>query len=81
VIPRSFYHIRFDKILILDIRGNEITKLEEEICKNLSSLKKLDARNNKINYISLHVKAMMQLIVLRLDHNELVQIPTEVGEL
>jgi len=35
-IPRSFYHMRFDALKVLDIRGNEIGKLDEEICKNLS---------------------------------------------
>ena len=71
VIPRAFYHSRFDKILILDIRHNEITEIEGEICKNLPMIKKLDARYNKIKTISFHVKAMMQLNILRLDHNEL----------
>ncbi len=81
VIPRAFYHMRFEHLQVLDIRGNEITKLEEEICKNLSGLKKLDARNNKIKEVSVHVKAMMQLQILRLDHNELSVLPNEVGEL
>ena len=61
VIPRIFYHARFEKLLELDIRGNEITKFEEEICKNLLNLKRLDARNNKLRDLSQHIKAMMQL--------------------
>lgn len=65
----------------MNIRGNELTRLEEEICKNLSQLRKLDARNNKIREISPHIKAMMQLKVLRLDHNELNMVPNEIGEL
>lgn len=69
VIPRAFYYFRFDKIQILDIWGNEIVKIEEEICMNLSFLKKLDARNNQIKDISPHIKAMMCLTILRLDHN------------
>jgi Leucine-rich repeat (LRR) protein len=66
---------------MLDIRGNEIIKLEEEICKNLQSLRRLDARNNKIKEVSAHIKAMMQLSVLRLDHNELSAMPNEIVEL
>jgi Leucine-rich repeat (LRR) protein len=51
-IPRSFCHLKFEKLKVLDIRGNEITKLDEEICKNLSMIKKLDIRNNKLKELS-----------------------------
>jgi Leucine-rich repeat (LRR) protein len=44
-------------------------------------VKKLDARSNKIKDISPHIKALMQLQILRLDHNEIVNIPSEVGDL
>ena len=44
-------------------------------------IRKLDARNNKIKNISPHIKALMQLTILRLDHNELVTLPNEVGDL
>ena len=44
-------------------------------------IKKLDARNNKIKTISLHIKAMMRLTILRLDHNELTGLPNEICEL
>lgn len=81
VIPRTFYFMRFEQILILDIRGNEITEIEGAICQNLPMIKKLDARNNKIKVISSHIKAMMQLNILRLDHNELTSLPNEVGDL
>lgn len=52
VIPRTFYHQRFDNLLVLDIWGNEITEIEGPICTNLPMIKKLDARNNKIKSIS-----------------------------
>jgi Leucine-rich repeat (LRR) protein len=48
---------------------------------NLSQLRKLDARNNKIKEISSHIKAMMCMTILRLDHNQLETIPLEIGEL
>lgn len=81
VIPRAFYHNKFNSILVLDIRGNEITEIEGAICQNLPMIKKLDARNNKIKTISLHIKAMMRLTILRLDHNELTGLPNEICEL
>jgi len=45
----------------LDIRGNDIVVIDEMVCKNLSQLKRFDARNNKIKEISPHIKAMMML--------------------
>jgi Leucine-rich repeat (LRR) protein len=52
---------QFDSIVILDIRGNEIGAIEEEMCKNLTQVKRLDARNNRIKEITPHIKAMMML--------------------
>jgi len=81
VIPRTFYHLRFDSILVMDIWGNDITEIEGAICQNLPMIKKLDARNNNIKTISNHIKAMMQLTILRLDHNDMQQLPPEIGDL
>jgi len=81
LIPRIFYHQMFESILILDIRNNEVTEIEDEICSNLPNIKKLDARNNKIKSISCNIKAMKQLLILRLDSNELCYLPNEIGEL
>jgi Leucine-rich repeat (LRR) protein len=53
IIPRAFSHKRYENILILDLRGNEITEIEGSICENLPNIKKLDARNNKIKSLSL----------------------------
>ena len=60
-VPRAFYWTRFDQILILNIRGNEITAIEETVCKNISQVQRIDARNNRIKDISPHIKAMMML--------------------
>lgn len=81
LIPKVFYNFKFNTILILDIRGNEITEIEGAICQNLPMIKKLDARNNKIKSVSVHIKAMMRLAILRLDHNELIALPNELCEL
>jgi Leucine-rich repeat (LRR) protein len=35
-IPRALHKVPFDKITYIDIRGNEITVIEESVCKNLS---------------------------------------------
>ena len=60
-MPRALQKVAFDKITELDIRANEITVIEENVCKNLSQVRKLDARNNRIREVSPHIKAMMML--------------------
>ncbi len=35
-IPKALTLVAFEKVVILDIRGNEIGVIEEELCKNLS---------------------------------------------
>jgi Leucine-rich repeat (LRR) protein len=53
LIPRAFNYKRYENILVLDLRGNEITEIESSICENLPNIKKLDARNNKIKSLSI----------------------------
>ena len=74
-VPRTIFNTNFLKIVVLDLWGNELAKIEEEVCRNLLNVKKFDCRNNKLTFISPHIKAMMQLTVLRLDHNELAALP------
>jgi Leucine-rich repeat (LRR) protein len=81
VIPRPFYKVPFNNLSDLDIRGNEITAIEDAVCINLAQLRKLDARANRIREVSPHIKAMMSLQVLRLDGNLLEDLPCEIGEL
>ena len=69
IIPTIIQRVTFDQIINLDIRGNEITLIEEAVCKNLTQVKKLDARGNRIREISPHIKAMMMIQILRLDQN------------
>jgi Leucine-rich repeat (LRR) protein len=52
LIPKAFHHKKFENILVLDVRGNEIIEIEGSVCENLPNIKKLDARNNKIKSIS-----------------------------
>jgi Leucine-rich repeat (LRR) protein len=74
-LPKALSKIRFDQIFILDIRGNEITSIDETICLNVCQLRRLDARGNKIKEVSPHIKAMMMLQFLRLDSNLLEDLP------
>lgn len=45
------------------------------------NLKKLDARNNKIKALSIQIKQLKHLQILRLDHNDLQYLPEEIYEL
>ena len=80
-LPRALFKLRFDNLLSLDVRGNELTEIDENFCLNLTQLRKLDARGNKIKIVSPHIKAIMTLQVLRLDSNILEELPLEIGEL
>lgn len=80
-IPRALLKTRFDQITQLDIRGNDITCLDEGLFLNVTQLRRLDVRANKIREISTHIKALMTLQYLRLDFNLLEELPVEIGEL
>jgi len=60
-IPRPLLKQRFDQITQLDLRGNEITCLDEALFLNVTQLRRLDVRANKIREISTHIKALMTL--------------------
>lgn len=68
-VPRALLKCRFDQITTLDLRGNEIACLDEALFLNVTQLRKLDVRANKIREISSHIKALMMLQTLRLDYN------------
>ena len=71
----------FEQLLVLDLQNNSITELDGDFCQNFPCLEKLDLRNNKIKTINFHVKALMSLTCLRLDHNLLTQLVPEIGNL
>ena len=55
------YQGTFENLLVLDLRGNDITEIEGTICENLPMLKKMDARNNKIKAISMQIRLLEKL--------------------
>ena len=59
----------FKNIVLIDLQNNELTELDSFFCQNLPSLVHLDLRNNKLKVLSEHIKALMNLQVLRLDNN------------
>ena len=83
VIPEPLKYVTeaFDSLLVLDLQDNNIQEIDGDVCKNLPRLLKLDLRNNKIKTISTHIKALMNLTVLKLDFNQLTTLIPEVGNL
>ena len=60
-VPKMLYQGTFENLLVLDLRGNDITEIEGTICENLPMLKKMDARNNKIKAISMQIRLLEKL--------------------
>ena len=83
VIPEPLKYVTeaFDSLLVLDLQDNNIQELDGDVCKNLPRLQKLDLRNNKIKTISTHIKALMNLTILKLDFNQLTALIPEIGNL
>ena len=71
----------FQNLLLVDLQNNDLVEIEANFCQNLPNLLELDLRNNKISNVSEHIKALMNLKVLRLDNNQLKVLVPEVGQL
>jgi Leucine-rich repeat (LRR) protein len=69
----------FQNLLLVDLQNNDLVEIEANFCQNLPNLLELDLRNNKISNVSEHIKALMNLKVLRLDNNQLKVLVPEVG--
>jgi Leucine-rich repeat (LRR) protein len=65
----------------LDLAGNQITELSDQICMSLGNLISLNLANNKLKYISGHIKAIMPLEVLDLSNNQLTTLPSSLCNL
>lgn len=82
VLPKPLTHKNspyFQNLLLIDFQNNDLIEIEANFCQNLPNLLELDLRNNKISIVSEHIKALMNLKVLRLDNNQLKVLVPEVG--
>ena len=70
-----------EKILHLDLRNNEIQHLENSVLTNLTHLRSLDIRCNKLEVLTDQISALIHLKVLKLDHNLLTSLPLELFKL
>lgn len=70
-----------EKILLLDLRNNFISHLENNALANLTHLRALDLRGNKLEVFCESISALTHLKILKLDHNLLTTLPCEVFKL
>lgn len=70
-----------EKILKLEIRDSEIFNLDSSSIFSLSNLLSLDLRNNKLELLSDQFSSLQSLQVLKLDHNYLTSLPSELFDL
>ena len=72
----------FESILHINISKNSITEINENMIKSLPNLQSLDASNNKIVFISSCISTWAGCIIkLKLSHNKLTEIPSEITKL
>ena len=76
-IPKSLYQL--SNLKLLDMSGNNITEIDGNLLKGLSSLVELDLSKNKIKYIPNSIQFLVFLEVLKLGNNQLLEIPEELG--
>ena len=78
-IPPSLYQL--SNLKLLDMSGNNISEIDGNLLKGLSSLVELDFSKNKIKYIPNSIQYLAFLEVLRFSNNQLLEIPEELGAL
>jgi adenylate cyclase len=71
----------YKDVRYVDLSNNEVQEVDGSFCRNLEALTHLDLRNNRIKTISQHMRALMNLTVLRLDNNQLTVMPEAITSL
>ena len=78
-IPKSLYQL--SNLKLLDVSGNNISEIDNNLLKGLSSLVELDLSKNKIKFIPKSIQFLVFLEVLNISNNQLLEIPEEFGVL
>ena len=76
-IPQSLYQL--SNLKLLDMSGNNISEIDGNLLKGLSSLVELDLSKNKIKFIPNSIQFLSFLEVLKVSNNQLLEIPEELG--
>ena len=78
-IPNSLF--KLSNLKLLDMSGNAITEINENLLKGLSSMVELDLSKNKLKSIPESIQFLSYLEVLRVSNNQLLSIPEGLGAL
>ena len=78
-IPNSLY--KLSNLKLLDLSGNSISEINENLLKGLSSLVELDLSKNKLQNIPETIQFLPFLEILRVSNNQLLSIPNGLGAL
>ena len=78
-IPNSLY--KLSNLKLLDLSGNAISQINDNLLKGLSSLVELDLSKNKLQSIPESIQFLPFLEVLRVSNNQLLSIPNGLGAL
>ena len=78
-IPNSLY--KLSNLKLLDLSGNSISEVNENLLKGLSSLVELDLSKNKLRNIPESIQFLSYLEILRVSNNQLLSIPNGLGAL
>ena len=78
-IPNSLY--KLSNLKLLDLSGNSISEINENLLKCLSSLVELDLSKNKLQSIPETIQFLPFLEILRVSNNQLLSIPNGLGAL
>lgn len=63
----------FENVTHLDMQANDLNELDGYSCRNLDNLQILDLSRNRIKNVSDHLRAMMNLKILKLENNQLTE--------
>ena len=76
-IPKGIYQL--NNLKLLDMSGNNISEIDGNLIKGLSSLVELDLSKNKIKYLPNNIQFLPFLEVLKVSNNQLLELPEELG--
>ena len=77
LIPKGIYQL--NNLKLLDMSGNNISEIDGNLIKGLSSLVELDLSKNKIKYLPNNIQFLSFLEVLKVSNNQLLELPEELG--
>ena len=78
-IPNSLY--KLSNLKLLDLSGNSISEIDENLLKGLSSMVELDLSKNKLKNIPESIQFLSYLEILKVSNNQLLSIPNGLGAL